>query len=141
MFGRMAAEEVTALQRGPTDKHLDDPPDVVLFDGWIVGYGGEGYGEILRHLDWHLHLDVPKDVARGRRFDRETRLREETGRAFSPEQMQRFWDDVLGPGFDTWVQAGTEHADIVIRMTPTGLSCLIDPRLDELLLGRSANDG
>ena len=115
------------------DERLDDAPDVVLFDGWIIGYGSEGYERILPYLDWHLHLDVPKDVARDRRFGRETKLREQTGRAFSPEEMQRFWDEVLGPGIDTLVPASADHADIVIRFGETGSSCLAEPRLDEFL--------
>ena len=116
-----------------TDERLDDAPDVVLFDGWIIGYDGDGYGRTLQYLDWHLHLAVPPDVARERRFDRETRLREETGRAFSPEEMERFWDEVLGPGMDTWVRASAEHADIVVRLAGDDPSCLADPRLDDFL--------
>lgn len=108
-------------------------PDVVLFDGWIIGYGGQGYDRILPYLDWHLHLAVPKDVARQRRFAREAKLREETGGAFTPEQMQQFWDEVLGPGIDTWVPASADHADIVVRFTETGPSCLVDDRLEEFL--------
>lgn len=115
------------------DERLDEAPEVVLFDGWILGYPGQGYDRILPYLDWHLHLDVPKDVARARRFDRETKLREETGRAFTPDEMQRFWDDVLGPGIDTWVPASVEHADIVVGFPATGPSCLAEPRLDEFL--------
>ena len=116
-----------------TDERLEDAPDVVLFEGWILGYGGHGYGRILPFLDWHLHLAVPTEVARERRFARERKLRDETGGAFSPEEMQRFWDEVLGPGIDTWVPASAEHADIVVQFTETGASCLADPRLDEFL--------
>ncbi len=116
-----------------TDECLEEAPDVVLFDGWIIGYDGQGYDRILPYLDWHLHLAVPKEVARDRRFARETKLREETGRAFTPEQMQQFWDEVLGPGIDAWVPASAEHADIVVRFTETGPSCLVDSRLDEFL--------
>jgi hypothetical protein len=47
--------------------------------------------------------------------------------------MQQFWDEVLGPGFDTWVPASAEHADIVVRFAETGPSCLVDERLDEFL--------
>lgn len=115
------------------DERLEQAPDVVLFDGWIIGYDGQGYERILPYLDWHLHLDVPKEVARRRRFDREATLREETGRAFSPEKMQQFWDEVLGPGFDLWVPASAEHADIVVRFNETGPSCLVHQRLDEFL--------
>ena len=114
-------------------ERLDDAPDVVLFDGWIIGYEGQGYDRILPYLDWHLHLDVPKEVARRRRFAREEKLREETGRAFSPEKMQQFWDEVLGPGFETWVPASAEHANIVVRFAEAGPSCLVDERLDEFL--------
>jgi len=116
-----------------TDECLEEPPDVVLFDGWIIGYDGQGYERILPYLDWHLHLAVPTDVARDRRFDREARLREETGRGFTPEEMEQFWDEVLGPGMDTWVPASAAQADIVVRFTETGPSCLADPRLDEFL--------
>ncbi len=116
-----------------TDECLEDAPDVVLFDGWIIGYDGQGYGRIFPYLDWHLHLGVPTDVARQRRFERETRLREETGRALTREEMEHFWDEVLGPGMDTWVRASAEHADIVVRFTGTGPSCLAEPRLDEFL--------
>lgn len=116
-----------------TDECLEDAPDVVLFDGWIIGYGGQGYDRILPYLDWHLHLDVPKEVARDRRFAREAKLREETGRAFTPGQMQQFWDEVLGPGIDTWVPASADHADIVVRLTETAPCCLVDDRLEEFL--------
>ncbi len=116
-----------------TDEFLEDAPDVVLFDGWIIGYDGQGYGRILPYLDWHLHLAVPTDVARDRRFARETRLREETGRAFTPDKMERFWDEVLGPGMETWVRASADHADIVLRFTETGPACRAGPRLDEFL--------
>lgn len=115
------------------DERLDAAPDVVLFDGWIIGYDGEGYERMFPYLDWHLHLDVAKEVARERRFAREAKLRQETGRAFTPERMQQFWDEVLGPGFDTWVPASAEHADIVVRFTEAGPSCLVDQRLDEFL--------
>ena len=114
-----------------TDERVDDAPDVVLFDGWIIGYDGQGYGRMLPYLDWHLHLDVPKEVARERRFAREAKLRQETGRAFSPEKMQQFWDEVLGPGFDTWVPASAEHADVVVRFTDSSPACLVNQRLDE----------
>ncbi|HEV2759036.1 MAG TPA: hypothetical protein VGV86_05655 [Acidimicrobiales bacterium] len=124
-----------------TDEVLEDAPDVVLFDGWILGYGGQGYGRILPFLDWHLHLAVPTDVARERRFARETKLREDTGGAFTPEEMQRFWDEVLGPGMDTWVPASAEHADILIRFTEAGPSCMADPRLDGFLPAPNATHG
>ena len=115
------------------DERLEASPDVVVFDGWIVGYEGQGYDRILPYLDWHLHLDVPKEVARVRRFDREARLRAQTGRAFTPDEMQRFWDEVLGPGIERWVPASVEHADIVVGFTDTGPSCLAEPRVDEFL--------
>lgn len=116
-----------------TDECLEDAPDVVLFDGWIVGLDSQGYERIFPYLDWHLHIEVPKAVARERRFAREAKLREETGRAFTPERMERFWDEVLGPGLDTWVPASAEHADIVVRFTEAGPSCLVEPRVDEFL--------
>jgi len=115
------------------DERLEQALDVVVFDGWIIGYAGDGYDRILPYLDWHLHLDVPKDVARRRRFDREAKLREQTGGAFTPEQMEQFWDEVLGPGIDAWVPASVEHADVVVGFTDSGPWCLAEPRLDEFL--------
>ena len=115
------------------DETFDEAPGVVVFEGWILGYGGEGYDRVLPYLDWHLHLDVPKDVARERRFDRETKLRAQTGGAFTPEEMQRFWDEVLGPGIDAWVPACAAHADIVVRFTEDGATCQAEPRLDDFL--------
>ena len=115
------------------DECLEDAPDVVLFDGWIIGYDGQGYDRIRPYLDWHLHLAVPNNVARDRRFAREAKLRADTGRGFTPEQMQQFWDEVLGPGLETWVPASAEHADIVVRFTETGPSCLVDARVEEFL--------
>jgi uridine kinase len=145
----LAVETLAAIQNGSqplllprfdpsrddrgADGCLEAAPDVVIFDGWIIGYDGQGYERLLPYLDWHLHLDVPKAVARERRFAREAKLRLETGRAFSPEKMQRFWDDVLGPGFDTWVQASAAHADILVRFTDAGPLCLVERRLDEYL--------
>jgi uridine kinase len=117
------------------DETLDQAPDVVVFEGWILGYAGEGYDRIFPYLDWHLHLDVPKDVARQRRFDREAKLREQTGGAFTPEEMQRFWDEVLGPGIDAWVPACAAHADIVVGFTEDGPTCLAEPRVDDFLPG------
>lgn len=115
------------------DESFDETPDVVLFEGWIIGYDGQGYDRIFPYLDWHLHLDVPKDLARERRFARETKLRAETGRAFSDEEMQQFWDEVLGPGIDTFVPVTAEHADIVVGFTDRGPRCLAEPRVDEFL--------
>jgi len=115
------------------DERMEAAADVVVFDGWIIGYADEGYDRILPYLDWHLHLDVPKDIARHRRFERETKLRAETGRAFTPEQMEQFWNTVLGPGIDAWVPASAEHADIVLGFPDSGVSCLAEPRLDEFL--------
>ena len=110
------------------EERLDQPPDVVVFDGWILGYDDQGYERVLPYLDWHLHLAVPPEVAKERRFGRER-----AGGAFTEEEMQRFWDEVLGPGMDTWVRASAEHADIVVELTGTGPTCLAEPRLDEFL--------
>lgn len=115
------------------DERFAKLPDVVLFEGWLIGYDGEGYDRMFPYLDWHLHLDVPKDLARERRFAREAKLREETGRAFSEEQMQAFWDEVLGPGIDAFVPVTAAHADVVVRFTGNGLTCLAEPRLDDFL--------
>jgi pantothenate kinase-related protein Tda10 len=88
-------------------------PPLVLLDGWYLGYPDDGYGAILPLLDLLVFLDVDHDTARTRRFGREEQLRA-SGGGFSAEQMERFWDEVLGPGISLWTSKARARADVIL---------------------------
>lgn len=81
--------------RGPAEV-LDPVGGLAILEGWFLGYGGEGYGPVADHLDLLVHLDVPYEVAKRRRFEREAALRA-AGGGFAPDEMERFWDEALAP--------------------------------------------
>jgi D-glycerate 3-kinase len=89
-------------------------PSHVFLDGWLLGHLGDGYDAIVDRLDLLVFFEVPTDVARARRFGREASLREHGG-GFSEDEMQRFWDEVLGPGIPRWVVGAKRSADLVIE--------------------------
>jgi uridine kinase len=90
-------------------------PNYVLLEGWLLGHRGDGYDAILDRLDLMTFLDVDDETTRTRRFDREAALREHGG-GFSKQEMQSFWDEVLGPGIPRWVRSAKESADLVFEM-------------------------
>jgi uridine kinase len=107
--------------RGP-DETVTSRPDLVIVEGWFLGYPDEGYGEVTRRLGLLVFLDVPTAVAKQRRFERERQLRD-AGGGFSEDQMERFWDEVLGPGIEKWTGPAKLAADLVIspdQPAPTG---------------------
>lgn len=89
-------------------------PGLVILEGWFLGWDEDGYDTILEHLDLLAYLDVDVTTSRQRRFAREAELNERGG-GFPPEEMERFWDEVLGPGIERWTHAGRERADIVLQ--------------------------
>jgi uridine kinase len=95
---------------------LSSVPRPLILEGWVLGYRGEGYAEILDRLDLLVFVDVPIDVARKRRFDREAALHG----GFSPDEMQRFWDEVLEPGLSRWVSDARTAADVVVEVRGDG---------------------
>ena len=98
---------------------IESVPDHAIVEGWVLGHRGDGYGEILDRLDLLVFFGVPIRLARARRFEREAGLRA-SGGGFSEADTQRFWDEVLAPGLDRWVQEAKESADLVIETDDTG---------------------
>lgn len=92
---------------------LEAPPDPLVLDGWLLGYGEHGYARILDHLDLLVFLDTPVEIAKTRRFKREEEL-QRTGGGFDPERMQRFWDEVLASGIERIVSDARQAADVVV---------------------------
>jgi uridine kinase len=94
---------------------LNTAPDHVLVEGWLLGHRDDGYSEILDRLDLMTFIDVDDETARARRFHREENLNERGG-GFSADEMQRFWDEILGPGITRWVHGAKESADLVFEL-------------------------
>lgn len=90
-------------------------PDLVVLEGWFLGYPEEGYGEILDYLDLLVFLDVDIATARERRFGREDALRE-AGGGFSARDMRRFWDEVLEPGIAKLVPLAKQSSDVIAQV-------------------------
>ena len=105
--------DARADDRGP-DETVSSRPELVIVEGWFLGYPDDGYGAITDRLDLLVFLDVPVATAKQRRFARENQLRE-AGGGFSVDEMQAFWDEVLGPGVETWTQVAKLAAEVVIR--------------------------
>jgi uridine kinase len=95
-------------------------PDLVLIDGWFLGLSAMGYDVLIPEFDLFVHLRIPEALARARRFSREDELRRRTGKGYTPEQMEQFWQEVLGPGGASWVADSEAHADVVISFLPDG---------------------
>jgi uridine kinase len=128
---RLLTEVLGRIRAGRTpitlprfDAHTDDRtspetlasvPRPVLLEGWFLGYPDGGYGEILTDLDLLVFLDVDVPTARIRRFTREDALRE-AGGGFSPDDMRRFWDEVLEPGIVRLVPAAKQAAGLVLEV-------------------------
>ncbi len=92
---------------------LEVVPDLVIVEGWFLGYGGQGYGRVRDLLDLLVFIDVPLEEARARRFDREADLRER-GEGFAPDEMQAFWDEALAPNIDLLIAEVRSAADVVL---------------------------
>jgi uridine kinase len=69
---------------------LDTTPQLVVVEGFYLGYEGHGYGDLLPFVDLLVFMDIDIAVAKERRFAREAELRA-AGGGFTPEEMQAFW--------------------------------------------------
>jgi pantothenate kinase len=93
---------------------IEDAPKLVVVEGWYLGYLGDGFDALRRAVDLLVFLDVDIAVAKERRFAREADLRADGG-GFSEREMERFWNDVLGPGIERWTMPARASADVVLR--------------------------
>jgi uridine kinase len=98
---------------------IEDAPEHVLLEGWVVGHRSDGYEEIGDRLDLLVFIDVDVAVAKLRRFGREAKVRE-SGGGFSEDEMQRFWNEVLEPGLSRWVSDAKADADLIIALDASG---------------------
>ena len=93
---------------------ISDAPKLVIVEGWYLGYMGDGFSALRRAIDLLVFLEIDIAVAKERRFAREAELRARGG-GFSERDMQRFWDEVLGPGIECWTNPAKREADVVLR--------------------------
>lgn len=100
------------------DEVLAERPDICIFDGAMVGSPLPGYDNLARRLDFLIYLDLPVPLLKHWRFERERKLREESGGTvgFSEAQMRAFWDEALGPSLATWVAPNAARADLVLQI-------------------------
>lgn len=98
---------------------LNGVPQRVIVEGWVLGHRSDGYDRILERLDLLVFFDVPVELARARRYEREAALRR-SGGGFSATDMDRFWTQVLEPGLDRWVREARATADLRIEVDASG---------------------
>ncbi len=94
---------------------IGSAPKLVIVEGWYLGYRGDGFGALADELDLLVYLDVDIEVARRRRFAREAELNARGG-GFSPDEMQRFWDEILAPGIASRTEPLRASADVVLEL-------------------------
>jgi len=92
---------------------IDRAPDLVIVEGWYLGYRGDGFDRVADDLDLLVFLDVDIETSKPRRFAREAELRAKGG-GKSEAEMQRFWDEVLEPGIEHWTKLARARADVVL---------------------------
>ncbi|MFQ1701955.1 hypothetical protein ACJ5NV_15305 [Loktanella agnita] len=100
------------------DEVLEQPPDICVFDGAMIGSRLPGYDVLARRLDMLVYLDVPLPLLKEWRFAREARLRASSqGRlGYEPAKMQAFWDEALAPSVIHHVRVNMVDADLVIEL-------------------------
>lgn len=98
---------------------IDTTPELAVVEGWYLGYTDDGFDAVRRELDLLVFLDIDIALAKQRRFAREAELREHGG-GFTPEEMQRFWDEVLAPGIERWTKRAKASADVVLSIDEDG---------------------
>jgi uridine kinase len=94
------------------------PVSVLLMDGWFLGMNENGYDRISELIDILVYIDCPLELAKRRRFARESRIRTAANgrRGFSTNEMARFWKEILEPGIRQWVEPVRRRADLVIEL-------------------------
>jgi D-glycerate 3-kinase len=117
---RLPAFDSASDDRAPHWRVVQEAPCVVFFDGWLLGWPGNGYAELQALLDLLVFVHVDVAVAKSRRVAREHQIRRTTDGGLSAAQMESFWQEVLGPGVEGWLAAARENSDVVISMDGRG---------------------
>jgi pantothenate kinase-related protein Tda10 len=102
------------------DEILAGAPGLCVFDGAMVGSRLPGYDALARRIDFFIYLEVPIRQLKAWRFQRERRIRENSGgqAGFSEAQMSDFWAEALRPSIEQWVMPNAEIADLVLKIGP-----------------------
>lgn len=93
---------------------LEKMPSVIFFEGWMVGALLDNiYGDYKRVLDKTIYLDMSLEDMKHRRCGREADIFEKTGKGFSPETMEAFWNEGIVPTYKQYVAPYRKKADRV----------------------------
>lgn len=103
------------------DRIVAGPIAMAFVDGWFLGLRERGYEQVAASLDFLIYLDCPTDIARQRRFARESTIRESApGSGLSENEMEQFWSEVLEPGIRDFVAPIAKLADLTITLDEEG---------------------
>jgi uridine kinase len=94
---------------------IEQAPELVVVEGWYLGYRGDGFDALADEIEVLVFLDVDIEVAKQRRFAREAELRARGG-GFSEAEMQRFWNEILEPGIRARTNPIRASADVVLTL-------------------------
>lgn len=74
-------------------------PDVVIFDGWLIGARACGYEELEDAFDRLIFIDMDLEVAHQSRLNREAKIREASNGklGMSAADTESFWTEALLP--------------------------------------------
>jgi hypothetical protein len=72
------------------------------------------YDVLAQRIDKLVFIDISERNARLGRFARERRMRISSSGGLSEEKMEIFWNDVLRPGIERWVNPLRQLAHVVL---------------------------
>lgn len=104
----------TSLDRRDHAERVQGPVVGCIFEGWFVGMQGQSYEVLAQRIDKLVFIDISERNAKLGRFARERKMRISSSGGLSEEKMERFWDDVLRPGIERWVNPLRELAHVVL---------------------------
>lgn len=95
-------------------RHVVDPLDLIIIEGWFVGARCAGYERLSDAIDLLIYIDMNEAEARAARLSREASLRESGHGGMDEAQAIRFWETQLAPYFAELVLPLRERADALI---------------------------
>lgn len=104
----------TSLDRRGHAERVQGPLAGCVLEGWFVGMQDHSYDVLAQRIDKLVFIDISERNARLGRFARERRMRISSSGGLSEEKMEIFWNDVLRPGIERWVNPLRELAHVVL---------------------------
>lgn len=100
------------------DPLVQAKPEIVIFDGWLIGARACGYEALEDSFDRLIFIDMDLEVAHQSRLQREARIRAESNgqMGMSAEDTAQFWNEALLPTGVKCVAALRNTADLVLKV-------------------------